>query len=155
MCRFLKGLSGPKHSPCRAAGILLTCWNGEASRKQIPVKCMFSRHAWCTVGPQAWGQRGLVGRAVPATVAPSRPSTSTLHETPSTRALDPHGFSQDAPVTQGNSPAAERGRWWLPGTGPGTCSQPLEALGHRCMHGYLQVEEAGAPQLWEMRRSDR
>ena len=79
-------------------------------------------------GATGLGTGGLVGRVVPATIAPSRPSTSTLHETPRTRAPGPHAFSQDAPVTQGNSPAAERGWWWPPWTGPGTCSQPLGAL---------------------------
>ena len=99
MYRYLEGLSGPKHSPCRAAGILWACQDGEASRKQNPVKCMFSLHAWCTVGPQACGQRGLVGGVAPASVPPSHPNTFTLHETPSTSSprspLFPSGCSRD------------------------------------------------------------
>lgn len=156
MYRYLEGLSGPKHSPCRAAGILWACRDGETSRKQNPVKCMFSLHAWCTVGPQACGQRGLVGGVAPASVPPSHPSTFPLHETPSTSSPRSPLFPSDAPVTQGNSPAAERGWWWPPWTGPGTCSQPLEALKvQMCAWSPSGQRRQGASPLWEIRGSDR
>lgn len=73
----------PEHSPCRAEGSLWACREGKDSRKQKPDKYMFSLHAWCTVGPQAWRQRELVGGGAPASISPSHASTSTLHKTPS------------------------------------------------------------------------
>lgn len=123
MCVGSSKHPGPRHSPCRASGSLWVGQEEEVHRKQTPAKCMFSLHAWCTVGPQAWGQR-VVGRAAPASVPSQHP---TLHKSPAPAVPGPHP-PQDAPVTQGDSPAAE-GVWWqLPGTGPGTCSQPLGAL---------------------------
>lgn len=83
MCMGSPQTQWPEHSPCRAEGSLWACQEGKDSRKQKPVKYMFSLHAWCTVGPQAWRQRGLVGGAAPASIPPSYPSTSILHKTPS------------------------------------------------------------------------
>lgn len=61
VCGLSRRAGGPEYLPCWAAGNLWYCGRDEeASRKQSPVRYIFSLHVWCTVGPQALGQRGLM-----------------------------------------------------------------------------------------------
>ena len=108
-----------------------------------------------------WGHRpvdrGAWWEGLPLLLShPPIPTPSPFTRPPAPAAPGPHSFPQGAPVTQGNSPAAERGWWWPPWTGPGTCSQPLEALKvQMCAWSPSGQRRQGAPHLWEIRGSDR
>lgn len=80
--------------PCCAVGKFWLCLNDELSRKQSPVKYIFSLHVWCTVGPQALGQRGMINGACSVGLL-SSPCTSNLHKTPSPAAPCPYSCPQD------------------------------------------------------------
>ena len=109
--------------PGRAVGMVRMTCRWEPSRRQVPFMYMLSPQALCTVGPQAWGQRPVWVRGAPE----HSPSFSLR---PSLLSLNPVNLflPQDPPGTQKHSPTAGRDGWRPPGTGPGTCPQPLRGL---------------------------